>query len=85
MAHREPLPPHGIWHAPLASEERATSSQPGSGGGAGGVPRLDLNSGPGPSMTCPLGAMGSNRGGEPQLWTLAVTLENGSLEGLTES
>lgn len=42
-------------HPPL-DEEKAMSLQPGSGSGSGGTPRLDLNSGSGPSMAYPLGA-----------------------------
>lgn len=59
---------------PRLGEKRAMSSQPSSGGGPGGIPRLDLNPGPGPSMACPLGALGSDKSGEPQLWTLAVAV-----------
>lgn len=52
---------------PGLGEERAMSSQLVSGSGSGGTPKLGLNSGPDPSMSraCPLGAVGSHRGGEP--------------------
>lgn len=60
------------------------SSQPGSGSGSGGTPRLDLNSGPGTSMACPHGAVGSNGWRALALDFGYSCLEDGSPGALTE-
>ena len=60
LAQGEPLPLTAPGTHAWLGVERAMSSQPGSGSGSGRTPRLDPNSGPGPSMADPLGGVGSH-------------------------